>query len=270
MLSIFFSSQGMDEHPTAYLFQWQHFLYIAICILMFMVLLRLFRNQSVKTRKIFVTILLILMLFLKYAGEAIFVSEWYAYATPVSSYSHTFWDWRTFFSFQMCGVNNVLLPFVVWFDLKKMKDFVYTTSIIGGIAVMIYPVGVLYGEPLMITLPMLRSLIVHFLLVFVPIFLIVTNEFTLEKKNWKNTLVGAALMTSWAMFGNLFVDPSANNMYLMTNPFFGGPVPLLNILPDGLHMIALSIMVFLGFLVVYAVIGFIQRQRDHLNVKNTA
>ncbi len=259
----FFSSYGMDEHPTMYLFKWQHFLYIFSCVIFFFLLIKFFKKKSLKSRKIFVTILLILMLILKYGGEAIFVSEYYRFLDPVSLHTHPFLDYRTFFSFQMCGVNNVLLPIVIWFNIKPMKDFVYTTSIIGGIAVLIYPVGVLYGEPLVITFVMLRSLIVHFLLVFIPSFLIVTNEFTLEKRHWKNTFIGAIMMTSWAMWGNLTVEPFANNMYLMVNPFLDGPVPLLNILPNGIHVIALVIMVTFAFWLVYYLAIKYQTKRDY-------
>jgi hypothetical protein len=258
----FFSSNGMDEYPTKYLFHFEHFLYFFLCIAAFFILMKLFVHTSEKTRKRFVSILLILMLLLKYGGEAIFVSEYYLYPSPVSSFTHPFLDYRTFFSFQMCGVNNVLLPLVIWLNFKPAKDFVYVTSIIGGLAVLIYPSGVLYGSPLVITFPMLRSLIVHFLLVFVPCFLMYTSEFKLESKNWKNTLYGAILISIWSMYGNIFVDPSANNMYLMINPFFGGPIPILNIIPNGYHVIVLLSLVFLGFLLVYYIAGKLNKYRD--------
>lgn len=258
----FFSSQGMDDSPTLYLFKWQHFLYIIIGVIFFFVMIKLMKDKPKNVRNRFVTILLILMLVLKYGGEIIFVSEYYLYPDPVSPHTHPLLDFQTLISFQLCGVNNVLLPLVIWFNIKPMKDFVYTTSIIGGLAVLLYPVGVLYGEPFVITFVMLRTLIVHLLLIFIPAFLIVTNEFTLEIKNWKNTLYGSILMTLWALFGNLFIDTTANNMYLMSNPFYGGPIPLLNQLPDGYHMIALLILVFLAFLLVYKVIFIYQQKRD--------
>lgn len=260
--STFFTSYGMDQNPDQYLFSGIHFLYIALCIIGFFVLMKLFLPRSEKTKKRFIMILLVLMLLLKYGGEIIFISEYLKYGTSISSFSHPFWDFRTFISFQLCGVNNILLPIVYWFNIKRMKDFVYTTSIIGGIAVLLYPVGVLYGEPLVLTYLMLRSLIVHFLLVFIPCFLIADKQFTLEGKNWKNTFFGAVLMAAWAMVGNLFIDPTANNMYMMENPFYGGPIPILNILPNGWHMIALSLMVVIGFWIVYQITFLYQRQRD--------
>jgi hypothetical protein len=260
-LSGFFSSSGMDEQPALYLFKWQHFLYIGIAIVFFILLMEIFKDRSLRTRRIFVTVCCVVMLFLKYAGEALFIWEWQRYGDQISSYSHPLLDFRTLISFQLCGVNNVLLPLAIWFDWKKAKDFLYSTSIIGGLAVIIYPVGVLYGNPLIITFPILRSLIVHFLLVFIPCFMIATGEFRLEKKNWVNTLVGCVLISAWAMFGNLVVDPGANNMYMMSNPFYGGPVPLLNILPDGYHMIILLLLVVLAFVLVYGVSGLYNRRK---------
>ena len=258
----FFSSSGMDDDPGRYLFHTEHFIYIVACILIFYFLMKVFVHASKKTRKILINSLLVLMLVLKYGGEIIFVTEWMKYGSSVSTFSHPFLDFRTLISFQLCGINNVLLPIVYWFNLKKMKDFVYSTAIIGGLAVMLYPVGILYGEPLVITFVMLRSLIVHFLLVFIPIFLIASGEFTLLKKNWIRNFIGAILMTIWALFGNIFIDPLANNMYIMKNPFYGGPVPLLNILPDGFHMFVLVPLVFLAFVIVYFIAGRIQLHRD--------
>ncbi len=247
----FFSSYGMDEDPARYLFKWPHLLYVVLAAVAFYLLMKFFIHKGAKTRRIFVIIAGILMLLLKYGGEALFISEWYLYGDAVSSYSHPFWDFRTFFSFQVCGINNVLLPFVIWFNLKGMKDFVYSTSILGGIAVMIYPVGVLYGDPFVLTFPIVRSLVVHFLLVFLPCFMIATGDYRIERKNWRNTVIGILLVVIWGMYGNIFVDRNANNMYLMENPFYGGPVPILNVLPDGVHAILLFFLVFLGYLGLY-------------------
>ncbi|MBU1144285.1 MAG: YwaF family protein [Firmicutes bacterium] len=259
LLSTFFTSSGMDSLPTEYLFGWIHFCYLLSAAIVFYLLIRFCSYQNKNIQKIIINVCLILLLVLKYGGELIFVLEWIRYGDGISSYSHPFLDYRTFFSFQMCGVNNVLLPFVIWFNIKPMKDFVFSTSIIGGLAVMIYPAGVLFGDPFVVTFPMLRSLIVHFILVFLPCYMIAIGDFKLDKKRWKYTLVGATLMTSWAMYGNLFVDQSANNMYLMTNPFYGGPVLLLNVIPNGWHVIMLFILVFLGFLLVYFLAGLFNK-----------
>lgn len=260
-LASFFTSSGMDENPTGYLFTWRHFLYIGLAILAFWLMMKLLLKQSEKTKQIVVVVLGVVMLALKYGGEVLFVWEWNHFGDSVSSFSHPFWDFRTFISFQICGINNVLLPLVIWANIKPMKDFVYTTSIMGGLAVILYPAGVLYGDPFVLTFPIIRSLIVHFLLVFLPCFMIAIGDFQLEKKRWKNTLIGAVIVSAFAMFGNLFIDPDANNLYLMENPFLGGPIPLLNSLPNGLHVLFLVSMVFLAFLLEYWLIGKYQRFR---------
>lgn len=246
----FFSSSGMDDQPVQYLFTWIHLIYFLICVFVFIILMRIFLHQKPSTQKLFINICLVLMIIMKYAGEAIFVSEWYLFGA-VSTYSHSFWDWRTFFSFQMCGVNNILLPLVIWFKIKPLKDYIFLSSILGGIAVIIYPLGVLSGDPFAITLPMLRSMIVHLLLVFVPCFLIATGETSVERKNWKRTAIGVLGMAAWAMYGNLFVDAKANNMYLMTNPFFGGPIPIINMIPDGYHVLVLAVFLSIGLIICY-------------------
>jgi hypothetical protein len=254
-LSNFFTSTGMDENPAQYLFTGWHLLYVGLSILVFVCLMKLMIRQSAKTKRIFLLVLGIIMLLLKYGGEALFVWEWVRYGDSVSSFSHPFWDFRTFISFQICGINNVLLPIVIWFNLKPLKDFVYSSSMLGGLAVMLYPVGVLYGDPFVITFPIVRSLVVHFLLVFLPCFMIAIGDFEFDKKRWTYTLTGILATIAFAMFGNLVIDPGANNLYLMENPFLGGPVPLLNSLPSGIHTIFLLSIAFLAFVLLYWIAG---------------
>jgi len=263
-LTAFFSSEGMDIFPDQYLFKAPHFLYIFACAAAFVILMRTLAGKGPKVRKIFVTACCIVMLALKYGGEALFVWEWYRFPEPVSTFSHAFFDWRTLISFQICGINNVLLPLVIWFDWKKAKDFIFGSSILGGLAVILYPVGVLYGDPFVITFPMIRTLVVHFLLLFLPCYLVAAGEFRFDPKRWKRMLVGSLAAIAWAMYGNLFVDTAANNMYLMINPFFGGPVPILNVVPHGLHVVFLLPLVALGFLGVYAASGFFEKRRNRI------
>jgi hypothetical protein len=258
----------MDDSPEQYLLKWPHFLYVLVGAILFFVLMRLMLNRSAQTKRFFVLVSCFIMIFLKYAGEAVFIWEWHTIGA-VSSYSHPFWDFRTLISFQLCGVNNVLLPLVIWLNIKPAKDFIYSTSIMGGLAVILYPSGMIYGDPLVFTFPMLRSLLVHFLLVFLPCFMIASGERVFNPKRWYRLLVGAVLMTIWAMIGNLWIDPSANNMFLMVNPFFGGPIPLLNQLPNGVHIIPLLLLVIIGFIIIYAVAGRYYRKKNPLEFEST-
>ena len=261
-IASFFSSEGMGSQPTKHLLTMPHLLYILLAAVALIVLISVLKDQKKRTQDIVIILSCILLLVLKYAGEAVFVYEYYAYGEPVSPYTHAFWDVRTFFSFQMCGVNNVLLPIVVIFNIRWMKDFIYTTSIIGGLAVILYPVGVFYGDPLILSFPMVRSLVVHFLLLFLPIYLIAVGRFRLKAKHWRRTLIGTLSMGVWAMIGNLFLEPTTNNMYLMSNPFYDGPIPVLNHLPDGYHVLALAVLIFIGFVLVYKMIFIYQRHLD--------
>ncbi len=264
-LARFFSSEGMDVLPDGYLFTLPHFIYIGVSIFVIYWMLSRYKMTSDKRNKLLVTIMCILLLFFKYAGEVIFIYEYYAFEEPVSSFSHSFWDWRTLISFQMCGINNVLLPFVIWFNIKPMKDFIYTTSVIGGIAVILYPSTVLFGDPFTITFPMIRSLVVHLILVVLPLFLIRMGEFKLEAKFWYRSLIGSLLTALWALYGNLFVDPNANFMFMTKNPFYQGPIPLLNQIPHGYHVGLVIVLIVLGFYIVYRIFFRIQRKIQPAN-----
>ncbi len=250
-LADFFSTIGMDEQPIEYFFGIHHLVYLLINIILFVFIFKFLQKHNKKRQDYFINIALILIIFLKYLGEALFIYEYYNIIPAYSSYPHPFWDINTFFSFQLCGVMNILLPIVIWFDIKPLKTFVFSTSILGGLAVIFYPVTVLYGAPYQITLPIIRSSVIHFFLVLIPLFLIYRGDLVLDKKKWWQVAIGLVTVAGWAMIGNLFIDKDANNMYLMSNPFYQGPIPIINQLPNGYHVIFLTVAVTLGYIITF-------------------
>ncbi len=253
LLSIFFSTAGMDNQPVEYFFHTPHFIYLLFNIILFIVLWKILKHQSRKTQDKIITIFLILMLILKYLGDALFIYEYYNISPPLSSYPHPFLDVDTFFSFQMCGVTNILLPLVIWFDIKRLKEFVFISSILGGLAVMIYPVTVLYGDAYILTLPKIRSSVIHFLLLFVPLFLINRGDYKLDLRKWKEVFIGVVILGLWATFGNFVIDKGDNNLYLMKNPFLGGPIPIINVIPSGYHVIVFALFLPLAYYLIYKI-----------------
>ena len=248
-LSQFFTTVGMDEQPIEYFFGPLHLLYLLLFITSFILLFMLMRKLQKNHQKLVINIALILILVLKYATEVLFIYEYNN--VPYSSYPHPFWDVNTFFSFQLCGVMNIVLPITIWFNIKPLKPFVYLTSILGGLAVVFYPVTVLYGDPFVITLPMLRSSVVHFFLVFIPLWMIYQKDIKLKSKHALDIAIGLVSIAVWAMIGNLFIDSQANNMYLMSNPFLNGPIPVMNAIGNGYHVILLTILVSIGYFLTY-------------------
>lgn len=256
----FFSTTNMDDHPTNYLFGPYHLAYFLGFVALFIILFVILNKLKRKNQDLIINIALVLIMVLKYATEVIFIYEYYNVYPALSKYPHPFLDVNTFFSFQLCGVMNIILPFVIWFDLKKLKPFVFLTSILGGMAVVLYPVTVLYGDPFIITLPMLRSALVHFFLVFIPLFLIYRGDFKLKKEQSLSIAIGLISVALWAMVGNLFIDKTANNMYLMTNPFFGGPIPVISDIPTGWHVLLLTVLVTIGYFLIYHIAKLFQKR----------
>ncbi|MFW5794406.1 MAG: hypothetical protein ACOCV1_02875 [Bacillota bacterium] len=252
-LNDFFTTIGMDEQPSYYFFSNYHLVYFLINLIFFILLFKYLKKKPKELQNKIISIALVLMLFLKFAGEALFIYEYYYIEEVYSAYPHALLNINTVFSFQLCGIMNILLPFVIWFNIKPLKDFVFATSILGGLAVIFYPVTVLYGEPYQITFPIIRSTVVHFFLIFIPLFLIYRGDFKFRKSNWTKVAIGLLLTAAWAMFGNLIIDQTANNMYLMSNPFNGGPIPLINILGNGYHVLFLAVAVTLGYIIVYQI-----------------
>lgn len=249
----FFSTIGMDQQPTEYFFGPYHLLYFFIFLLSFALTFYLLTKFNRKWQNRIISIFLILILFMKYSVEGIFIYEYYNVFPALSKYPHPFLDVNTFISFQLCGVMNILLPIVVWFDIKPLKTFTYLTSILGGLAVVFYPVTVLFGDPFIITMPMIRSVVVHFFLVLIPLFLIYRGDLKVKGKNWYQVAIGLLSVAAWAMIGNLFIDSEANNMYLMVNPFLDGPIPVLNQTPNGWHVFILAVAVTFGYFIVFQI-----------------
>lgn len=261
ILGSFFTTIGMDEQPGQYFFSNYHLVYLLISVFFFILLFKFLKNKTEKQQNVYITIFLILILFLKFAGEALFIYEYYFVEEAYSTYPHPFFDINTFFSFQLCGIMNMILPFVIWFNIKPLKDYVFATSILGGLSVMFYPVTVLYGSPFIFTLPIVRSTIVHFFLVFIPLFLIYRGDFKLSKERWFPIALSLIITALWAMFGNIFIDRTANNMYLMSNPFLNGPIPIINILPNGYHVLFLAVAVTFGYVIVFQIAKVFERRK---------
>jgi heme A synthase len=260
-LNAFWTTIGMDQQPGEYFFSMYHLVYLLLNIILFMVIFHFLKKKSKKIQDRWISAFLVLILILKYAGEALFIYEFHTIGYANSTYAHPFLDINTFFSFQLCGIVNILLPIVIWFDIKPLKDFVFATSILGGFSVIFYPVTVLYGEPFRVILPNLRSSVIHFFLIFIPLFLIYRGDFKLKKERWTYVALGLVISALWAMFGNIVIDSSANNMYLISNPFIGGPIPILNQLPNGFHVIFLTFAVTIGYAIVYFIAGFARAKR---------
>lgn len=252
-LSTFWSTVGMDEHPGDYFFNIPHLIYLLINIATFIGLWYLLKRMKKENQDKLISVFLIIILVLKYAGDILFIYEYYNVSPPLSNYPHPFLDVDTLISFQLCGIVNILLPITIWFKIKPLKEFVFLSGILGGIAVMVYPVTILYGHPFVITLPMVRSTVVHFFLVFIPLYLIHRGDVKLNPKNWKQIAIGFACLVAWASFGNYVIDKGDNNLYLEFNPFLDTEIPLLNQIPNGWHIIAIIIIFGGGYFLTYKV-----------------
>jgi hypothetical protein len=264
-LSTFFTSTGMDNRPTAYFFNYPHLIYFLINVGLFIFLWRLLKKMSIKNQDKMINVFLLFILLLKYAGDAIFIYEYYYVDPNYTSYTHSIWDVDTLISFQLCGIMNILLPIVIWFKLKSWKIFVYISSILGGLTVLIYPVTILFGDPFIVTLPMLRSGLVHFFLLFIPLFLINRGDIELKKSDWKPFLIGTLIVFAWATFGNFVIDIGDNNIYLEYNPFYGTDMPFVSLIPNGWHILFIFSMFAFGYTLIHWVLKFIQPKKKLRN-----
>lgn len=261
----FFSSFGMDEHPGHYFFSLYHLVYLALTILIFYLLFKFLKKKNRKTQDKYISAFLILILVMKYAGEAIFIYEYYFIDEVYSSFQHPLLSFNTIISFELCGILNILLPIVIWFDIKPLKDFVFASSILGGIALVLYPVNVLYGDPFVLAFPMFRTAIVHFFLIFIPLFLIHRGDYRLKKERWLSVAIGLLVCALWALIGGLFINPGTNHMFIFKNPFYGGPIPIISAIPNGWHDLLLAVLVTIGYILVYQIAKLFQNKKVSQN-----
>ncbi len=97
LLTKFFSSEGMDLLPDAYIFKLPDFIYLFSCIIILFILMRFLNTNNPKVNKIVIISSIILLLGLKYGGEAVFIYEWYHFPVPVFIIFPPFFDFARLF-----------------------------------------------------------------------------------------------------------------------------------------------------------------------------
>jgi uncharacterized membrane protein YwaF len=124
--------------------------------------------------------------------------------------------WFSAFPWHMCTVLTFVLPIVIVFDIKVLKQAVYMLSIMGGI------ITVLVGDyfvDLFLPFSAIEGISAHTLLIALPIMEIGLGTFKFKiNKYWE--VIGATLiLMAWATLANevIFKGYDTNYMYLRHN-----------------------------------------------------
>ncbi len=124
--------------------------------------------------------------------------------------------WFGALPWHMCTVLTFVLPIVIVFDIKVLKQAVYVLSIMGGI------ITILVGDyfvDLFLPFSAMEGITAHTLLVVLPIMEIGLGNFRLEIKKYWHVLAGMLVFMGWATLANevVFKGYDPNYMYLRHN-----------------------------------------------------
>lgn len=128
------------------------------------------------------------------------------------------------FPFHLCTVMTFLLPIVIIFNLKKLKNAVYPLSIMGGI-ITVFING--YFDNSFLTFSSIEGMTAHSLLIILPIVDMAVSHFSLNIKKIYEPIILIFILMGWATLGNevFFKGYDTNYMYLKKNELpndFGG------------------------------------------------
>lgn len=90
--------------------------------------------------------------------------------------------------FYACNLNGFLLPIAALLNNKTMKEMFYVFGFIGGVLTFAMPQGIFYDA--YFTFPILKSLLQHTALLFIPVFEFVSGTFRPSIKNWWLAILG--------------------------------------------------------------------------------
>ena len=103
-----------------------------------------------------------------------------AVAVPVVEFTHTYWlylcgekDLIRLLPLHLCAMQSFFIPLAVFSGKTIFWEFIYATSILGGIFATVFPVGVADVYPLL-HYQTIQTFVLHSLLIFVPMALILS------------------------------------------------------------------------------------------------
>ncbi len=145
-----------------------------------------------------------------------------AICVPVLELSHNIWlaiygnaSFTELLSLHLCGIQMYFIPLAVFTNILVFKDFIFATSILGGIFAIIFPSGVTGNYPLW-HFQTLQTFLYHGLLIFVPLSILITSDYRPTTKRFYKVFLLFLSIASIALFVDLTFDE--NYLFLVTSP----------------------------------------------------
>jgi uncharacterized membrane protein YwaF len=156
-----------------------------------------------------------------------------------------FWDetWKEIIPFELCTIMSFVFPFTVFPKADKLNTYIYPLGIIGGFVTIAYSEWIFNGYGL--DFNKWESLIVHWLLVYLPYIRLANSEFRFRIQDYYRPLVALIILVIYAWIANTFITPGANHMFLVKNPL---PMQI----PGLHHLFTLGLMAIAIIFLLYA------------------
>lgn len=145
-----------------------------------------------------------------------------AILVPVIEISHNVWLFVAnnasiveLLSLHLCGLQMYFIPLAVFTKFLVFKDFVFATSILGGIFAIIFPSGVSDVYPFW-HFQTIQTLVYHALLIFVPIAILITTNYRPTLKRFHKVLGLFLGIVCIALFVDLTFGQ--NYLFLVSSP----------------------------------------------------
>lgn len=153
------------------------------------------------------------------AGKAEKLIRMMAVAVPVLEFSHTIWLYLCghqslikLLPLHLCAMQSLFIPLAVFTKKTCFQEFIYATSVLGGIFGILFPTGVAEVYPLF-HYQTIQTVLLHMLLILVPLALIVTGAFRPSARNFPKVL----LIFLCVAFVAAVVDFSSGENYMFLN-----------------------------------------------------
>lgn len=97
-------------------------------------------------------------------------------------------EWPDLFPFYPCNIAGLLVPIIALTKNKTLKEMFYVFAFIGGIITFVYPQGVFTNQ--LLNFPILKSVLQHTAIIFIPVFEYATGNFKPKLKNYYLAIIG--------------------------------------------------------------------------------
>lgn len=240
--------------PTPTNFGWFHIMFIAIVIGATVAICVLFKNAKDKTFRRIVLICWVVILVLEIYKQIIF-------SVNFGVEGGATWNYQLYaFPYQLCSTPLYLLPFVAFLKDGKVRDgimsFVSTFSLLGGLAVMVFPNDV-FVEFIGINF---QTMIHHGLQVVLGIFFMVYNRHKLNIKYFLKSIPVFFTLFVVAFALDLIVPKFTTETFNMwyISPYFLCTLPLVSIFYANLPYVLFLICYVICFILIALLLHYIQ------------